>query len=143
MSKTVLFQIIQLALVQFQFQKQFYLEKFISSSLNVKTVQFSINTQFKCKNSKLSKLLLSSIWPIDRTLSGATTPGQSRPGSNSNERVLRIPQSSGKTGTSPWDCLVSYPGYLLVGSYPLQRCNRCILQFLSTGQKIYFDRWKY
>ena len=27
----------------------------------------------------------SSIWPIDRALSGATTPGQSGPGSNGNE----------------------------------------------------------
>ena len=34
-----------------------------------------------------------SIWPIDRTLSGATTPGQSEPGSNGNERVLHILQA--------------------------------------------------
>ena len=33
----------------------------------------------------------SSIWPIDRTLSGATTQGQSGPGSNGNEEVLCIP----------------------------------------------------
>ena len=33
----------------------------------------------------------SSIWPIDRTLLGATTPGQSEPGSDGNEGVLRIP----------------------------------------------------
>ena len=52
------------------------------------------------------------------TLSSATTPGQSGPGSNGNERVLRIPQSPSITGTSPSDCLMSYPGYLLgVGSY--------------------------
>ena len=42
----------------------------------------------------------SSIWPIDRTLSGATTPGQSGPRSDGNERVLCIPQSSSITGTS-------------------------------------------
>ena len=60
---------------------------------------------------------LSSIWPIDRILSGATTPGQSGPGSDGNEGVLRIPQSSSFTGTSPSDCLVSYPGHSLVGSY--------------------------
>ena len=36
----------------------------------------------------------SSIWPIDRTLSGATTPGQSGPGSDDNEWVIYIPQSS-------------------------------------------------
>ena len=32
----------------------------------------------------------SSIWPIDKTLSGATTPGQSGPGSKGNEGVLHI-----------------------------------------------------
>ena len=59
----------------------------------------------------------SSIWPIDRTLSGATTPGQSGPGSDGNEGVLRISQSSSIAGTSPSDCLVSYPGHSLEESY--------------------------
>ena len=40
-----------------------------------------------------------SIWPIDETLSGTTTPGQSVPENNGNERVLHIPHSS-KTGAS-------------------------------------------
>ena len=51
-------------------------------------------------------------------LSGATTPGQSGSGSDGNEGVLRIPQSSSTAGTSPSDCLVSYPGHSLRGSYP-------------------------
>ena len=56
---------------------------------------------------------------IDRALSGATTPGQSGPGSDGNEGVLRIPQSSSTVGTSPSDSLVSYPGHSLWGgSYP-------------------------
>ena len=38
----------------------------------------------------------------------AITPGLNGPGSNGNEGVLRIPQSSRITGTSPSDCLVSY-----------------------------------
>ena len=46
----------------------------------------------------------SSICPIDRTLSGATTPGQSGPGCDGNEGVLRISDSSCITGTSPLDC---------------------------------------
>ena len=50
------------------------------------------------------KWLNSSIWPIDRTLTGTTTLGQSGPGSDSNEGILQIPQSSG-TGNSPSDCL--------------------------------------
>ena len=45
--------------------------------------------------------------------------GPSGPGSNGNEGVLRIPQSSSTAGTSPSDCLVSYPGHSLGGgSYP-------------------------
>ena len=66
-------------------------------------IQFSISMYF------------SSIWPIDKTLLSATTPGQSRPGSDGNEEVLCIPESSSITGTSPSDRLVSYPGYLLQG----------------------------
>ena len=50
--------------------------------MNVRTVllqaiHFSISTQF------------SFIWPIDRTLSGATTPRQSGPGSDDNEEELQ------------------------------------------------------
>ena len=56
---------------------------------------------------------ISSIWPIERTLSGATTPGQSGAGRYGREGVLRIPQSSSITGTAPSDCLVSYPEHLL------------------------------
>ena len=69
------------------------------------TIQFSISTQF------------NSIWPIDRILSGATTPGQNGPGSDGNEGVFCIPQSSSITGTSPSDCLVPYPRDSLVESY--------------------------
>ena len=43
-------------------------------------------------------------------------PGQSGPGSDGNEGVLHIPQIS-KPGASPSDCLISYPGHLLLGSY--------------------------
>ena len=39
-------------------------------------------------------MLNSSIWPIDRTLSGATTPGQSGIGGKGNERVLHISQKA-------------------------------------------------
>ena len=62
------------------------------------TIQFSISTQF------------SSIWPIERTLSGASTPGQNRP--------EIISQSSCITGTSPSNYLVSYTGHSLRESYP-------------------------
>ena len=138
--QAVLFQIIQFSIsTQFRCQKQFYFEQFISAlvrSSNVKTVLFctiqcSINTQFKCKNqySERSTVLFYL------TLSGATTPGQNGPGSDGNEGVLCIPQSSNIAGTSPSDSLVSYPGHSLVGGLtPLQRSSWCILQPQPTGQ---------
>ena len=116
MSKTVLFQTIE-----FSIQKQYYFKQFSLAyvrSLNVKivlfqAVQFSVNPQF------------SSIWPKDRTLSGG-------PGSNGNERLLCIPQSSSITGTSPSDCLVSYPGCLWEGVLPL--CRDAVSVFYSPSQ---------
>ena len=57
------------------------------------------------------------IWSIDRTLSGSTTAGQSEPKKDGNEGILRIPQSSSITETSPSDCFASYQGHLLKGSY--------------------------
>ena len=42
-------------------------------------------------------MLNSSIWPIDSILSGATTTGQSGPGSDDIKVVLRISQSSSIT----------------------------------------------
>ena len=59
----------------------------------------------------------SSIWPIDRTLSGATTPSQSGPGSDGSEGVLHITQSSSITEASSSDCLVWYPGHSLPEYY--------------------------
>ena len=44
--------------------------------------------------------------------------GQSSPGSDANEEVFRIPQSSNITRTSPSDCWVSYPEHTLGESYP-------------------------
>ena len=79
------------------------------------TIQFSISN------------LISSIQVIDRTLSGATAPGQSGPVSDGNKVVLHIPQRPSITGTSPQDCLVLYPRHLLGGLIPLQRSSRCIL----------------
>ena len=69
------------------------------------TIQFSICIQF------------SPILLIDRTLPGNTTPYQSGPGSDGNEGVLRIPQSSCITVAPPSDCLVSYPWHSLRESY--------------------------
>ena len=51
----------------------------MSKTVLFQAIQFSMSTQF------------ISIWPIDRTLSGATTPDQSDSGSDDNEGVLCIP----------------------------------------------------
>ena len=78
-----------------------------------------MNKQFYFKQFHLAQVMSnSSIWPIDKTLSGATNMGQSGAGSDSNEKVLHISQSSSITGASPSDCLMSYPGHLLNKSYP-------------------------
>ena len=51
---------------------------------------------------------------MDRTLSSATTTGQSGHGSDRNKGVLRIPQNSCITWASRSDCL----GHSLGESYP-------------------------
>ena len=48
---------------------------------------------------------------------GATTLGQSGPGSDGNEEVVHIPQSSDITRTSTTDCLASYQEHSLRKSY--------------------------
>ena len=53
----------------------------MSKTVLFQAIHFSISTQF------------SLIWPIDRTLIGATTPGYNGPGSDGNEEVLHIPKA--------------------------------------------------
>ena len=68
----------------------------------------------------------TSIWPIDRTLSGATPPSQSEPESDSKEGFLQIPQNSSNQivlchmQDTRWESLTS-----------LQRCS--IFQSQPTG----------
>ena len=49
---------------------------------------------------------------MDKTLSGATIPSQSKPGSNGNEGAPLIRQTS-RSEAPPSDCLVSYTGHSL------------------------------
>ena len=85
--KTFLFQAIQFSQTVLIQTIQFCISLvFVHIELNVKTVlflliQFSISIHF------------SSIWPIDRTLSVATTRGLSGGGIYANEGVLRIPKA--------------------------------------------------
>ena len=105
---------------------------FVYTEINVKTVlfqtvlsqtvQFSISIQFQYQKhfyfKQFGLAYVHSSILLDRTLIGATIPGQSGPESDGNERVLRIPQSSSLTEASPSDCFVSYPGHSLGESYP-------------------------
>ena len=94
MLKTFLFQAIQ-----------------FSQTVLIQKIQFSISMQF------------SSIQPIDRSLSGATIPSQSRPGSNGNEGVLHHHRSLTIGSFS-----VIYRTLVGEGLTPLQRCSRSILR---------------
>ena len=64
-------------------------------------------------------MLNSSIWFIDRTLSGVTTSDKNGPVKDDNDGVPCIPQSSSIIGASPSDSLVPYPGHTLRESYLL------------------------
>ena len=75
-------------------------------------IQFSISTVFFVLTQMSVKAVLfqaiqfilitkiSFLWPIDRTLLGATTPGQSGRRSDVSEEVILISQSSSITGAS-------------------------------------------
>ena len=102
------------------------------------TIQFSLSIHFKCQNSPISNQLIkstqfSSIWPIDRLLSGATTPDQIGPEGDGNEGVLRIPQSSIFTRASLSDSLVSYPRHSLRGR-DLLFCRGTVGVFYSSSR---------
>ena len=71
-------------------------------------IQFNISFVIWLHTTKCSN---SSLEPKDEILSGTTT------GIIDNEGVLHIPQSS-RTGASPSNGLMSYPGYLLSGALP-------------------------
>ena len=79
----------------------------------------------------------NSIWSLFWTLSGATTPGQSGPWRDDNERSFHISQSSVITATSASNCLEYCLAW--VGLTVLQRNSRCILQPQPTGQ--HWIRW--
>ena len=122
-------------------------------SLTIQLNTSHLFTQIKWSNSSISnnsQVQFSFIWPIDRTLSGATSPGLSGHRSDGYEGVLYIPQSSTITEASPLLSVISrtlaggvlphcreavhvfYRPSLLGNRWeslnPLQRCSRCIQQ---------------
>ena len=89
-------------------------QSFVYTYLNGQTVLF-LSIRFNVSHF-FAQWSNSSIWPIDRTLSVATTQCQRGSGSNNNDGVFCIPQSP-KTGDPPSDGLVSKPGHSLRRSY--------------------------
>ena len=79
------------------------------------TIQFNISHLFAFN------LNVSFIWHLHKTLSSAACPCKSWLEGESNEGLLRIPQSYRINGGSLPDCLVSYPGNSLEGILPLSR----------------------
>ena len=65
---------------------------------------------------------------IDRTITGVTILGQSRPGSDGNERAPAYPKAS--VLLEPYHQIISsdISGQSLGGFYHLGRCSWCILQ---------------
>ena len=151
MSKTFLFQAFQFSqTVSIQAIQLSISIVFAHTQLNIKNVLFQ-TIQFRIITISMSKTVLfqriqfsistlfSYIWPIDRTLSDATTPGQSGPGSDGNEGMLHILHSSSITGTITSDCLVSYPEHSLEVVLPL--CRGIFSIFYSSsrlGNMAYF-----
>ena len=105
-------------------------QSFVYTQLNDQTVlfqpiQFSISTQF------------SSIWPVDRTLWSANTPGKSGTGSDGNKGVFSIPRSCSITRASPSDCFCVISSILIGEVLPL--CRDAVGLFYSPwwlGQNI-------
>ena len=55
---------------------------------------------------------------MNRTLSGTTTLGLNRPGSDDNKLVLYISQSSSITEALPSDCLLPFTGSYITAEKP-------------------------
>ena len=66
--------------------------------------------------------------------------GLSEPGSDGNEEVLHIPQSS-KIGALPSDGLLSYPGHSLDGVGVLLLCKDTVGVFYNSSWLGYFNIW--
>ena len=109
--------------------KYFYVISIIQLRHTLKEFQvLLLNTN----NSIKHKSFVCTQFKCQTVLSGATTPGQSGPGSNSNEGVFHISRSS-RTEASSLDCLMSSTGYSLNSLTCLQRSSQCILQPQPTG----------
>ena len=88
--------------------------RLIKRRIRFLTIQLSLSLVFDYKQLNIKSVLfqkikfsISRLLSFIKTITNATNQGQSKSGSGDNEGVLRIPQSSSITGTSPSECLVS------------------------------------
>ena len=100
--------------------KQFYFRQF----------SYRISTQF------------SSIWPIDKSLSGATIPDQSGHESNGNKEVLCIPKTPALLEPHRHTVYFNIQDTRWESLFPLQRCSRCILESQLTESSRLWPHWK-
>ena len=68
---------------------------------------------------------------MEGTLTGTTTPGQSRSGSDGNEGISNILQSSMTGGSSDDEPAVVTRTHVGGGLISLQRCSRLVFSILS------------
>ena len=146
MSKTVPFQTIQFSIsTQFKCTYTFYLSKIflfqairLSQTVLIQTIQFSVSIDSMSKAVLFQVIQFSIstqfsfIWPIDRALSGATTPCQSGPGSNGHEEVLHLLLPSFLLNIFLLFCIDSFS---LLYTLPFRfssQLSACFFFFLST-----------
>ena len=135
MSKTVPFQAIQFSIsTQFKCKYTVYLSKtFLFQAIQfswfiVKWFQVLVYNSHNL-TSVICLHTVCSIWPIDRTLSDATTQGL-----GAMKEYFSLPKLPWLEPPPPSDGLMSYPGHSWGwGFIPPQRGNRCILQHLEPG----------
>ena len=124
-----------------------------SQTVLFSNTQFSISidvvfTNFIVKKTVLLRAIqkFSSIWPTERNLSGANnhilTKDDCGLASDGNKEVLRIPQSSSITETSPTVSLQSYQGQTLVRDSTLWRDEVSVFYSPSRLSKSLY-RYKY
>ena len=109
---------------QFNCQKHFHFKLF--KQLYV-TIQLSVNTVLMSKNSSISNNSVKHKHALRARVDLRAM---------AMKRALHIPQSSSIAGTSPSDCLESYPGHSLGGGGLTSSAEKqsCILQPQPTGQ---------
>ena len=121
MSKTLLFQTIQFSIsMQFKCKYKVYLWKTFlfqaiqfSQKVLMQIIQFSISTQF------------NSIWPIDRTLSGATTLSRVDLGTLGMNEYFNFPKAPALL--EPHHRIVCVISRTLVGGRSSQRLTKVIV----------------